>query len=112
MSSTLRSDAIPEYLTFDDVLLKPAASAVLPGDVSVRTNLTRDIELALPILSAAMDTVTEGNMAIAMAQAGGIGVIHRNMDPELAGRRSAPGQEVRKRHGGQPDHHFAGGHAW
>ncbi|MDX1716735.1 MAG: IMP dehydrogenase [Anderseniella sp.] len=93
MSSTLRSDAIPEYLTFDDVLLKPAASAVLPGDVSTRTNLTRDIELALPILSAAMDTVTEGNMAIAMAQAGGIGVIHRNMDPDL---QAAEVRQVKK----------------
>ena len=83
MAAKLRSDSIPEYLTFDDVLLKPAASAVLPGDVQTRTKLTRDIELSLPILSAAMDTVTEGRLAIAMAQAGGLGVVHRNMDPEL-----------------------------
>ncbi|NNJ73713.1 MAG: IMP dehydrogenase, partial [Anderseniella sp.] len=55
MAAKLRSDSIPEYLTFDDVLLKPAASAVLPGDVQTRTKLTRDIELSLPILSAAMD---------------------------------------------------------
>jgi IMP dehydrogenase len=83
MAAKLRSDSIPEYLTFDDVLLKPAASAVLPGDVLTRTKLTRDIELSLPILSAAMDTVTEGRLAIAMAQAGGLGVVHRNMDAEL-----------------------------
>ena len=82
MAAKLRSDTIPEYLTFDDVLLKPAASAVLPSDVQTRTSLTRDIELSLPILSAAMDTVTEGRLAIAMAQAGGLGVVHRNMDPE------------------------------
>jgi len=93
MSSRLRSDSIPEYLTFDDVLLKPAASAVLPADVNIRTRLTRDIELALPILSAAMDTVTEGRMAIAMAQAGGIGVIHRNMDPDL---QAAEVRQVKK----------------
>ncbi|MGB7205386.1 MAG: IMP dehydrogenase [Anderseniella sp.] len=83
MAAKLRSDSIPEYLTFDDVLLKPAASAVLPADVQTRTKLTRDIELSLPIMSAAMDTVTEGRLAIAMAQAGGLGVIHRNMDPEM-----------------------------
>ena len=83
MAAKLRSDSIPEYLTFDDVLLKPAASAVLPSDVQIRSRLTRNIELTLPILSAAMDTVTEGRLAIAMAQAGGLGVVHRNMDPEL-----------------------------
>jgi IMP dehydrogenase len=83
MAAKLRSDSIPEYLTFDDVLLKPAASAVLPADVQTHAKLTRDIELSLPILSAAMDTVTEGRLAIAMAQAGGLGVVHRNMDPEL-----------------------------
>jgi IMP dehydrogenase len=74
--------AIPEYLTFDDVLLKPRASAVLPADADVSTRLTRRISLSIPILSAAMDTVTEARMAIAMAQAGGIGVIHRNLSPE------------------------------
>jgi IMP dehydrogenase len=68
-------------LTFDDVLLQPARSDVLPTDVDIRSRVTRDIELNLPILSSAMDTVTEHVMAIAMAQAGGIGVIHRNLEP-------------------------------
>ena len=71
----------PEYLTFDDVLLKPGASSVLPSEVATRTRLTRNIELSIPIVSAAMDTVTESRLAIAMAQLGGLGVIHRNMDP-------------------------------
>ena len=69
-------------LTFDDVLLQPAASDVLPTDVDIRSFVTRDIALNLPILSSAMDTVTEGPMAIALAQAGGMGVIHRNLTPE------------------------------
>jgi len=68
-------------LTFDDVLLQPARSDVLPTDVDIRSRVTKDIALNLPILSAAMDTVTESNMAIAMAQAGGMGVIHRNLEP-------------------------------
>jgi len=71
-----------EALAFDDVLLAPGYSAVLPGDADIRTRLTRSISLNLPILSAAMDTVTEARLAIAMAQAGGIGVIHRNLSPE------------------------------
>ena len=71
-----------EALTFDDVLLKPAASAVLPNQTDTRTKLTRTIELGIPLMSSAMDTVTEAPMAIAMAQAGGIGVIHKNLDPE------------------------------
>jgi IMP dehydrogenase len=66
-------------LTFDDVLLLPAESSVLPGDVDTATRLTRNVELAVPIVSAAMDTVTEARLAIALARAGGIGVIHRNL---------------------------------
>jgi IMP dehydrogenase len=70
---------IREALTFDDVLLVPAASEVLPGQVDTRTRLTKTVELGIPLISAAMDTVTEAALAIAMAQAGGIGVIHRNL---------------------------------
>lgn len=71
-----------EALTFDDVLLRPGLSEVMPSEVDLRANVTREIELTLPILSSAMDTVTESRLAIAMAQAGGIGVIHRNLDIE------------------------------
>ncbi len=70
---------IPEGLTFDDVLLVPASSEVLPSEVDTRTRLTRKIDLNIPIVSAAMDTVTESHLAIALAQQGGIGFIHRNM---------------------------------
>ncbi|WFS01346.1 IMP dehydrogenase [Rhizobium tumorigenes] len=70
-----------EALTFDDVLLQPGHSEVMPGQTNVSTRIAQDIELNLPIISAAMDTVTEGRLAIAMAQAGGIGVIHRNLTP-------------------------------
>lgn len=69
-------------LTFDDVLLKPAYSEVLPKDTSLKTRFTRDIALNIPLLSAAMDTVTEARLAIVMAQEGGIGVIHKNMSPD------------------------------
>ena len=90
--------SFPEYLTFDDVqldraarprgivddvLLKPGASSVMPSEVDTRTRLTRGIELTIPIISSAMDTVTEARLAIAIAQDGGLGVIHRNLDPEF-----------------------------
>ncbi|WP_313576372.1 IMP dehydrogenase, partial [Brevundimonas sp.] len=70
---------IREGLTFDDVLLEPGPSEVMPADVDVSTQLTREIKLNIPLLSSAMDTVTESRLAIAMAQAGGMGVLHRNM---------------------------------
>ncbi|MDP6482419.1 MAG: IMP dehydrogenase [Nitrospinota bacterium] len=73
---------IPEMLTFDDVMLLPGRSAVLPRDVDLTTRLTRDLTMNIPLLSAAMDTVTEARLAVALAQEGGIGVIHRNLSPE------------------------------
>src|SRR6185436_614635 len=70
---------IQKALTFDDVLLLPAHSRVLPRDVSLKTRLTRNLELNIPLVSAAMDTVTEARLAIAIAREGGIGIIHKNM---------------------------------
>lgn len=81
---------ICEALTFDDVLLVPAASSILPAQADTKTRLTGSVRLNIPLISAAMDTVTESRLAIAMAQAGGIGVIHRNLDIE------AQAEEVRK----------------
>ena len=72
----------PEALTFDDVLLVPDHSEVLPKDVEISTNLTRNIRLNIPIISSGMDTVTEARMAIAMAREGGLGIIHKNMTIE------------------------------
>src|SRR6202011_3230074 len=73
---------IREGLTFDDVLLEPGPSEVMPGEVNTTTRFTREIRLTIPIVSAAMDTVTESRLAIALAQAGGIGVLHRNLTVE------------------------------
>ncbi len=73
---------VPEALTFDDVLLLPARSDVVPAAVNTQTRLTRNITLNIPILSAAMDTVTESRLAIALAQQGGMGIIHRNLSVE------------------------------
>ncbi|QBK29878.1 IMP dehydrogenase [Roseitalea porphyridii] len=82
MAKIIETASGPYALTFDDVLLQPAASEVLPAETRIGTTIARDIELSLPILSAAMDTVTESRLAIAMAQAGGLGIIHRNLNPE------------------------------
>ncbi|MEO1120350.1 MAG: IMP dehydrogenase [Pseudomonadota bacterium] len=78
---------IREALTFDDVLLVPGASEVLPADADTRTRVTREIKLNIPLMSSAMDTVTEAEMAIAMAQAGGLGVIHRNLDIDVQAKQ-------------------------
>ena len=81
---------IKKALTFDDILLVPAHSTILPKDVDLSTQLTKNIRLQTPILSAAMDTVTESNLAIAIAQEGGIGIIQKNMSVE------SQAKEVRK----------------
>ena len=82
-----------EGLTFDDVLIRPGLSEVLPADVDIRSHITRSIAVNIPIIASAMDTVTEAQMAIAMAQAGGIGVIHRNLDPDV---QAAQVRQVKK----------------
>jgi IMP dehydrogenase len=89
----IRNGAPREALTFDDVLLTPRLSDVLPSEADLRTRITRSISLNIPIVASAMDTVTESAMAIAMAQAGGIGVIHRNLDPDL---QAAAVRQVKK----------------
>ena len=80
--ATITDGLIRDGFTFDDVLLEPGPSEVMPGDVDISTKLTKTISLNLPIIASAMDTVTEAKMAIAMAQAGGLGVVHRNLEPE------------------------------
>src|SRR5258707_707865 len=89
-----KSNGTPrEALTFDDVLLQPGLSDVLPSEADVRSRITRSILLNLPIVASAMDTVTEAKMAIAMAQAGGIGVLHRNLEPHV---QAAQVRQVKK----------------
>ena len=92
MAATSR-DLPREAYTFDDVLLKPGLSDVLPSDVDIRSRITPNILLNIPIVASAMDTVTEASMAIAMAQAGGIGVIHRNLEPDA---QAAQVRQVKK----------------
>ena len=81
-------------LTFDDVLLAPQYSDILPKEVDVSTHISRNIRLEIPLVSAAMDTVTESDMAIKMALLGGIGVIHKNCDPDTQGRYGSAGKTV------------------
>ncbi len=92
-------------LTFDDVLIRPAASSVLPNEVDVASRVTRSIALHIPVLSSAMDTVTEAKLAIAMAQAGGIGVIHRNLDPAAQAAQVAQVKKFEIGDGGEPGDH-------
>ena len=84
----MRRKELREALTFDDVLLVPRHSKVHPANVDVSTRVTRDIRLAIPLVSAAMDTVTEHEMAIAMAREGGVGIIHKNMPIDAQALRS------------------------
>ena len=89
-----KNNASPrEALTFDDVLIMPGLSETMPADVDIRSRVTKAITLNIPIMASAMDTVTESAMAIAMAQAGGIGVLHRNLDPD---EQAAKVRQVKK----------------
>ncbi|HKY88010.1 MAG TPA: IMP dehydrogenase [Pseudorhodoplanes sp.] len=92
-TSQALNGVLREGLTFDDVLLQPGLSDVLPSEADIRTRVTREISLNIPIMASAMDTVTEAAMAIAMAQAGGLGVIHRNLEPE---QQAAQVRQVKK----------------
>lgn len=89
----MAANKLIEALTFDDVLIRPGLSTVMPSDVDIRSRVTASIRLNLPLIASAMDTVTESAMAIAMAQSGGIGVIHRNLEPE---QQAAEVRQVKK----------------
>jgi IMP dehydrogenase/GMP reductase len=101
---------LEEALTFDDVLLVPAYSEVLPREVDLSTRLTRRIRLNLPVVSAAMDTVTEARLAIAIAQEGGIGIIHKSMTVEAQAREVARVKKYESGVVGRPDHRHARRH--
>jgi IMP dehydrogenase len=101
-------DHIPFALTFDDVLLLPGPSAVLPSEVDLSTRLTARIRLNIPILSSAMDTVTEAETAISLARQGGIGILHRNLSIEA---QALEAEKVKKSESGMildPDRHQPG----
>src|ERR1700686_4086313 len=98
--ATISRDVPPEEYTFDDVLLKPGLSDVMPSEVDIRSRITRNILLNIPIVASAMDTVTEAHMAIAMAQAGGIGVLHRNLEPEVQAAQVRQVKKFESRMGG------------
>ena len=93
MAAKQQRKSCAKALTFDDVLIRPGLSEVLPADVDIRSRITRSIAVNIPIIASAMDTVTEAQMAIAMAQAGGIGVIHRNLEPD---EQAAQVRQVKK----------------
>ena len=99
---------ILEGLTFDDVLLVPGKSSVLPTEVNTQTQLTRKISLNIPLVSAAMDTVTESRLAIAMARQGGLGFVHRSMTHRPPGRGSRPRETLGKRNDRRSGNDFAG----
>ena len=98
---------VQKALTFDDVLLLPAHSRVLPREVSLKTRLTRKLELNIPLVSAAMDTVTEARLAIAIAQEGGIGIVHKNLTPQAQAAEVAKVKRFESRRAARPDDHHA-----
>ena len=93
-SAPMLPGELRDALTFDDVLLVPAYSEVLPKDVDVRTRLTKKIELNIPLVSAAMDSVTEARTAITMAREGGLGIVHKNPSPEDQAREVERGKRA------------------
>ena len=88
------TEIFSEGLTFDDVLLVPAFSDILPANVDLSSNFSKNLKIKVPIVSAAMDTVTESKMAIAMAQEGGLGVIHKNLSPEVQSEKVRKGKRA------------------
>lgn len=98
---------IGDSITYDDVLLLPAQSSVTPRETDVRTKLTRRIELNIPLVSAAMDTVTESEMAIAIAREGGIGILHKNMSIERQREEVDRVKRSESGHDSKPNHTFS-----